>query len=48
MKCIEKLDKKEFILQDIYDFENELKLKYPKNNFIKDKIRQQLQKLRDK
>ncbi len=48
MKCIERLDKKEFILQDIYKFENELKDRYPSNNFVKDKIRQQLQRLRDK
>jgi type II restriction enzyme len=48
MKCIERLEKKEFLLQDIYNFENELRNKYPNNNFIKDKIRQQLQKLRDK
>ena len=32
----------------MYAFENELKLKHPENNFIKDKIRQQLQYLRDK
>lgn len=48
MKCIEKLNKKEFSLQEIYTFENHLKEKYPQNNFIKDKIRQQLQFLRNK
>ncbi len=48
MKCIEKLNKKEFSLQEIYVFENSLKEKYPQNNFIKDKIRQQLQFLRNK
>lgn len=32
----------------MYSFESELRLKYPENNFIKDKIRQQLQYLRDK
>lgn len=48
MRCIESLNKKEFTLQEIYDFEKELKQKYPNNNFIKDKIRQQLQFLRDK
>jgi type II restriction enzyme len=48
MKCIDKIDSKEFTLKDIYMFENELKIKYPKNNHIKDKIRQQLQFLRDK
>ncbi len=48
MKCIEKLDRKNFTLSDIYQFENYLKNKYPKNNNIKVKIRQQLQILRDK
>ena len=31
-----------------YELRNKLKVKYPNNNFIKDKIRQQLQVLRDK
>ncbi len=48
MKCIEELNKNEFTLEEIYKFENKLKQKYPNNNFIKDKIRQQLQILRDK
>lgn len=48
MKCIENIKKKEFTLQEIYNFENILKNKYPNNNFIKDKLRQQLQFLRDK
>lgn len=48
MKCIDKLNKKEFTLQEIYSFENFLSEKYVNNNYIKDKIRQQLQFLRDK
>ena len=48
LKCIDKIQNKDFTLKDIYNFENELKTKYPNNNFIKDKIRQQLQLLRDK
>lgn len=48
MKCIEMLNKKDFSLQEIYNFEYILRQKYPNNNFIKDKIRQQLQFLRDK
>jgi len=48
LQCIEKIPNKDFTLKDIYYFENELKIKYPNNNFIKDKIRQQLQFLRDK
>lgn len=48
MKCIEDLHNEEFTLEEMYRFENTLKQKYPNNNFIKDKIRQQLQFLRDK
>lgn len=48
MKCIESLNKKEFYLQEIYNFEEIFKKKYPQNNFIRDKICQQLQFLRDK
>ncbi len=48
MACIEQINKRVFDLQDIYKFESILKTKHPKNNFIKDKLRQQLQKLRDK
>lgn len=48
MKCIDKIPKNEFDLKDVYQFEKELKSKFPKNNFIKEKIRQQLQFMRDK
>lgn len=48
MQCIDRLNLQEFTLSDIYAFENILSKKYPRNNFIKDKIRQQLQVLRDK
>ena len=48
MRCIEKIDKNEFILEDIYNFENELSALHPENKHIKDKIRQQLQILRDR
>ncbi|MCL5733151.1 MAG: restriction endonuclease [Patescibacteria group bacterium] len=48
MRYIDKLGKKEFTLNDIYAFENELHLLHPENRHIKDKIRQQLQFLRDK
>ena len=37
-----------FSLSDIYNFELELKNLHPENNYIKNKIRQQLQFLRDK
>lgn len=48
MNCIDSLKKKEFSLQDIYNFEPDLKNIHPENKHIKDKIRQQLQFLRDK
>ena len=48
MNCVEKLDKKEFSLDEVYNFENILSKKHPDNKHIKDKIRQQLQVLRDK
>ncbi len=48
MICIEKLGKKDFYLDEIYAFEGELSKKHPDNKHIKDKIRQQLQILRDK
>ena len=48
MNCIDKLGKNEFKLNEIYAFEKYLKIKHPENRHIKDKIRQQLQFLRDK
>lgn len=48
MNCLDKLDKTEFVLNDIYNFEDILKKLHPKNNNIKPKIRQQLQFLRNK
>jgi type II restriction enzyme len=48
MNCIEKLESKEFSLKEVYTFETLLSKKYPENIHIKDKIRQQLQVLRDK
>ena len=48
IKCVEKLHKKSFTLDEVYRFEDTLSGKYPGNKHIKDKIRQQLQVLRDK
>ena len=48
ISCIERLNQQTFSLQKMYDFENELSLKHPNNHHVKDKIRQQLQFLRDK
>lgn len=46
--CVENLGKSEFTLQDIYQYESELKIRHPQNNNIQAKIRQQLQILRDR
>jgi type II restriction enzyme len=48
MRCIERLGKSEFALADVYGFERDLEKLHPSNRHIKDKIRQQLQILRDK
>ena len=48
MRCLDAIPKAIFSLSDIYAFEQILQEKFPDNNFIKEKIRQQLQILRDK
>lgn len=48
MLCVDSIRKNEFTLDEMYQFEQKLKLKYSNNHFIKDKIRQQLQVLRDR
>ena len=48
MHCIDGLNKKEFTLQEMYRFERELQNNHPENKHVRDKIRQQLQFLRDK
>ena len=48
MNCIDRLGKRDFALNELYAFENLLKTKHPNNRHIKDKIRQQLQFLRNK
>lgn len=48
MKCVELIGKREFELDDIYAFENRLSALYPNNKHVKQKIRQQLQVLRDR
>jgi type II restriction enzyme len=45
--CVERLGQS-FVLNDVYAFENELIAKHPQNKYVKDKMRQQLQILRDK
>ena len=48
LNCVNKISSKTFTLSEIYEFEDILKLKHPRNNNIRPKIRQQLQFLRDK
>jgi len=48
MTCVERLGHREFLLDEVYALESELSKKHPDNRHIKDKIRQQLQVLRDK
>ncbi len=47
ISIIEKIPYDIFNLNDVYKFENYLSLKFPNNNNVKPKIRQQLQVLRD-
>ena len=47
MKCVEAVGKAEFELSDVYAFEDKLSRIYPNNRHVKQKIRQQLQVLRD-
>jgi len=48
MKCIEQLHQQRFTIDQVYCFEDELQRVYPNNRHIREKIRQQLQVLRDK
>jgi type II restriction enzyme len=48
MQCFDCLRKPEFSLQELYRFEEALKQTYPSNQHIREKMRQQLQILRDK
>lgn len=45
--CLNNIPTQRFTITDVYSFENYLKNKHPLNNNVKDKIRQQLQALRD-
>lgn len=47
LMCLDRIKANDFTLDEVYQFEAELKAKHPENNFVKDKIRQQLQVLRD-
>jgi len=48
LNCINRISTPVFTLNEVYKFEKELQFKYPHNNHIRAKIRQQLQFLRDK
>lgn len=48
LMCVGKLGNNDFSLDEMYRFEDDLRKKHPDNHHIKDKIRQQLQVLRDK
>ena len=48
LNCVERIGTSTFSLSQIYAFEPDLKKNHPGNSHIKDKIRQQLQVLRDK
>jgi hypothetical protein len=47
MNCIRRLHKPVFSLDEVYEFEEELQSKYPKNHHIRDTIRATLQTLRN-
>lgn len=47
MRCVDALERQEFTTDDAYGFAGELQAIYPNNRHVKEKIRQQLQVLRD-
>lgn len=48
LNCVNQIDERDFTLDQMYKFENMLAAKHPDNKHVRDKIRQQLQVLRDK
>ena len=48
LKCVETIGRNEFTLDDVYAFETLLSGLYPMNQHVRQKIRQQLQVLRDR
>lgn len=48
LSCVNRIDKDEFSLSEVYEFADELQIKHINNHNIEAKIRQQLQILRDK
>lgn len=47
LNCVNRIKDKTFTLEQMYQFESMLSIKHPENHHVKDKIRQQLQVLRD-
>lgn len=47
LAAVRKIGKKEFTLTEVYAFEQEMHAAYPQNSHVRDKIRQQMQVLRD-
>jgi type II restriction enzyme len=47
LDAMRKIDKTEFSLREMYSYEDEMHAAYPQNNHVRDKIRQQMQVLRD-
>lgn len=47
LSCVNEIDRQEFTLRDVYQFVDVLQEKHEQNRHVKDKIRQQLQRLRD-
>ncbi len=47
LNILDKIESTEFSLNQIYSFEDQMKRIFPNNNFIREKMRQQLQVLRD-
>lgn len=48
LRCVETIGRNEFVLDDVYAFETHLSGLYPVNQHVRQKIRQQLQVLRDR
>lgn len=48
LNCVNQISTEVFALSEMYDFETYLSVRHPNNKHVRDKIRQQLQILRDK
>ena len=48
LRCIERIPKNRFTLEDVYQFVPELEKRHPQNHHVREKLRQQLQFLRNR